>query len=303
MPAYSSMILLLRVVLLGFAASAIGVWCVRKISIRAGLYDPPGPLKIHTGPIPRIGGVGIFLGFLVAAASSHSTFSSNDLLLLAAMVLIWAAGLADDLRELSPALRFVLQCMAGLMVYGSGLGLASRGSSLAGAAVSCLVVVAYINAFNFLDGSDGLAGGIAAVIGLGFSALGHNDPALVIAGLALAAAALGFLVFNFPPARIFMGDSGSTILGFVIALLVLRYAGAGTTFSAQRLGSALVLLALPTGDFIFAILRRLWRRQSPWIGDRSHFFDLLLQRGWSPKRVALCSYAITVALGAVAVAR
>jgi UDP-GlcNAc:undecaprenyl-phosphate GlcNAc-1-phosphate transferase len=116
---------------------------------------------------------------------------------------------------------------------------------------------------------------------------------------AMAAACCGFLVFNFPPARIFMGDSGSTLLGFLLAFMTLRF-----KFSASRVNLApLIIVAIPLIDFGLAVSRRVLSGRSIFEGDRFHFYDLLLQKGWSPRQVALCTYVAAIGCAALALTR
>ncbi len=165
-------------------------------------------------------------------------------------------------------------------------------------------MTARVFAFNFLDGADGLAAGVTGVIALAYILL--PGAALGAIGYALAWSLLGasiaFLVFNFPPAKVFMGDSGSSVLGFSVGFLGLDFIaakGANTT-TATALIFPLLVAALPLADALLAILRRLKSRRSPFQGDRRHFYDLLLAAGWTTKRVAITSYLLTASLAGVA---
>jgi UDP-GlcNAc:undecaprenyl-phosphate GlcNAc-1-phosphate transferase len=161
-------------------------------------------------------------------------------------------------------------------------------------AATCLVFAFFINAVNMLDGADGLAAGIAAIGAIGLIiARGDSPSTLVMAGC-LAAACTAMLLFNFPPASIFMGDSGSTLVGRLAGVLVLQ-----TSPVEPGFGQTLPLLAffmLPLGDAGLAIVRRLRTRNSPLRGDRRHYYDLLLQRGWPIRSVLAVSYALTAVL-------
>jgi UDP-GlcNAc:undecaprenyl-phosphate GlcNAc-1-phosphate transferase len=190
--------------------------------------------------------------------------------------------------------RLLAQLAAGFMLSQTLWNLTLFDHPLLDSILTCLFVAVFVNAFNFLDGSDGIAGGVAALVALGYAAV-YATPTTGAGGAvawSLLGACLGFLAYNFPPARIFMGDSGSTMLGFLIAFLSLDFYRVH-----HRIGShwllPLVFAGLPLMDFLLAIIRRLRNRVSPFAGDRGHFYDLLLDRGWSSLHVALGAYAVT----------
>jgi UDP-GlcNAc:undecaprenyl-phosphate/decaprenyl-phosphate GlcNAc-1-phosphate transferase len=163
--------------------------------------------------------------------------------------------------------------------------------------------VLFINSFNFLDGSDGLCAGVAGIIAaayLVFSGFTLSSPGSTVAW-SLLGVSVGFLVFNFPPARIFMGDSGSTVLGFVTAFLAFDFYRANPTSEHHiALAVPLLMAAVPLLDGILAVIRRLHEKRSPLHGDRRHFYDLLLELGWSPRKVTLTVYALTAAMCVIA---
>ncbi|MFZ0523345.1 MAG: MraY family glycosyltransferase [Candidatus Acidiferrales bacterium] len=166
-------------------------------------------------------------------------------------------------------------------------------------------MTARVFAFNFLDGADGLAAGVTSVIA--FAYILFPGGALGPIGYALAWSLLGasaaFLVFNFPPAKIFMGDSGSSALGFSVSFLSLDFIaskGANATAAPTALIFPLLVAALPLADAVFAILRRLESGRSPFQGDRRHFYDLLLAAGWAARRVAITCYLLTALLAGLA---
>ena len=280
--------------------SATAVWGVRRLAIVMGLYDRPGVLKIHQRPLPRLGGVGLMFGFLVGIAVGYRHYSTANLWCGMALLLVWLTGLVDDLHSLTPAVRLVFQAAAGVIVYAAGLSPLPDADHGIQVLTTCLIIIVYINAANFLDGSDGLAGGTAAIVAVAFTAMARQDPLLSVAGVALTGACVGFLLFNFPPARIFMGDSGSTVIGFLAATFALRYAS-WNGGDLRHLATAGLLFSVPLIDFAAAVIRRIWRHESPLAGDRSHYYDLLLRRGWSSKGVAMATYVADVALCIIAV--
>lgn len=289
--------LLLTTLLAAFAISSLLVWAIRILAFRFGLYDAPGPLKIHTAPVPRLGGVGLIgafvAGVVVCGTGLGARFSGPTYpLLAAALALVWATGLVDDLRGLTPALRLAIQVFAGLLIYRAGLSPLGNMPPIVEASATCTTVVVFTNAFNFLDGSDGLAAGSSAISAAGFIALfGKHDPVWAGVAASLAASCVGLLAFNFPTARIFMGDSGSTVLGLLFAMISMRFVSVAPGHAG--FGIALLVVGLPLIDFSLVVARRLLSGKSPLQGDRSHFYDRLLQRGWTPQRVAYFTYVLT----------
>lgn len=234
----------------------------------------------------------------------------------AALGIICAVGIFDDVHAAGPWLRLIIQFAAATLLWSAGWRLPLAGSRAINLIATCVFVAACVNAFNFLDGSDGLAAAVAGIIALSFAILpagfaGALGPALA---WSVTGAAAAFSFFNFPPARIFMGDSGSTSLGFVIAFLALDfYRATGTAGNAApgnlRVGHpafASVLLfplfvaLLPLFDAALAIARRLRHRASPFAGDRRHFYDLLGRRGWTQARIVAWSCGMTVAFAVAA---
>jgi len=285
----------------GFFACAATLPFVLLVARRWQLIRAAGSLDIHSRPVPRLGGVGILAGLLAVFVSHPSFQFEAHLALLGATLTIWLTGLTDDLWRLHPGLRLILQTASSATLWFAGWQLPVPGPFFLNLFFTALFIVLLINAFNMLDGSDGLAAGVSTIIALGFlvwfAATSNSFGAAIAASL--FGSCLGFLLFNFPPARIFMGDSGSYTLGFVFALLSLEFLrlqpGLGFHWFLPFLFSA-----FPVLDLLYAVFRRLLARTSPLEGDRGHFYDLLLQRGWSPRRVFFVSSlgtAILVSLG------
>ncbi|MGA8223306.1 MAG: MraY family glycosyltransferase [Candidatus Acidiferrales bacterium] len=270
---------------------------VRRLCLRLHLYDLPGPLKIHSQPVPRLGGIAIAAAIAAGVAQEKTPIDAPEGFVLLAIFLIWLTGLLDDLRGLPPAVRLLAQVFAAALLWYGGWCLPSLHPAIFSLIATCLLVVFFVNAFNFLDGADGLAAGMSLVISLGYLALppGRESMLGIVLGSSLLGACAGFLPFNFPPAKIFMGDSGSTILGFTVAFLGLDSYRAGTNANFPGL-FPFIVAAIPLLDAGLAILRRLQNRGSPFVGDRFHFYDLLLARGWSPRRVVFVCCGITALL-------
>jgi UDP-GlcNAc:undecaprenyl-phosphate/decaprenyl-phosphate GlcNAc-1-phosphate transferase len=287
-------------------AFAVALGCVvalvpviGRICARWGIFDQPGHLKIHREPIPRLGGVAIACGLVAGVVSAVHGARSGAVFFAATFGLVWLAGFVDDLRGLPPAFRLLAQIAGALLLYAGGWRVTLSSSVPFAIVAQCLYVILFVNAFNFLDGADGLAAGITGVIALGYA---------VIAGYALSAygqavvwsllgACIGFVVFNFPPAKIFMGDSGSTVLGFSVAFLGLDFIAAHRDVGATRARLFVLLIAsLPLLDALVVVLRRVMKGKSAFRGDRGHFYDYLMGAGWQARTIAIASYLLTAFL-------
>ena len=262
-----------------------------KVAKRWKLFDPPGPLKLHTRRIPRIGGVAVVSGYTLGILISGSTSKLSYLLF--ALFVLWLTGIVDDVWGLPPAMRLLCQLVAAVVLcIARDLALPFGESKLFGWLVASFFVLCLINAFNFLDGTDGLAAGVAAIIASGYLLSGPQSDLARASASALLGSCLGFLIFNFPPAKIFLGDSGSTVLGFIIALTGLESHKAATVGKYGMLVVP-IFAGLPLLDLLFATVRRIRSGGSPLVGDRRHFYDLLLQKGWSTRKVAMSMYAVS----------
>jgi UDP-GlcNAc:undecaprenyl-phosphate/decaprenyl-phosphate GlcNAc-1-phosphate transferase len=283
-----------------FLACVVSVPLVGALATRLRLYDPVGPLKIHTKPVARVGGVailtGLLSGFGVAYLISGVKADIGFCIPLAALFLV---GLIDDLRGISPWIRLIAQTIsAAFFLLWHGGSFANPAMAVLTFVLQGLFILVSVNAFNFLDGADGIVAGVAPIIALGFILAARSNFDVLVAILLLGSS-LGFLIFNFPPAKIFMGDNGSTTLGFGIAFLSLRFWRSLPIADSRHL-IPLLFAAVPLLDMLFAIIRRLRSGVPITEGDRRHFYDLLLRRDWPPRIVAICCYvaaAVTVSLG------
>jgi UDP-GlcNAc:undecaprenyl-phosphate GlcNAc-1-phosphate transferase len=292
---------LILVIVGSFLMSMFTVLLVRKVSHRMAWYDRTNQRKVHTGNIPRLGGIGFVVPFMVffSAAFVVGNFIApfQFFLLLVAFALILTSGLRDDFKPMAPGFKLVFQTGAAFCVLLSGCVfdrffltdhfgfLNSSGWKALRYPLTFLWIVGMINAVNFIDGIDGLAGGVSLLAALGFFGvfvfLGVGGPVLMLCAC-LASAILGFLVFNapFPQAKIFMGDGGAYFLGFTLALFPLM----GTPAKLPILHAAAILL-IPILDATAAVWRRIRdgkRVDSP---DRSHTHHKLMSLGFSSRRI------------------
>jgi len=259
-----------------------------RLAVHVGVVDRPGPLKVQQRPVPYLGGVAVFAGLAGPVAWAQPT-------LLVPLGLALLLGLADDAADVSPRLRLV-----GEGAIGVAAAVAVPGNlSPAGAVAAVLMVVALLNAVNLLDGLDGLATSVAALGALGFSVTLNGDAR--VTAMALAGALLGFLVWNRPPARIYLGDAGSYLVGTGLALLLVLTFVADDGVATPA--GALLFVAVPVADTTIAIVRRRRAGRPLFQGDRGHVYDQLVDMGWSSERSTLAcavTQAVFVGLGLAA---
>jgi UDP-GlcNAc:undecaprenyl-phosphate GlcNAc-1-phosphate transferase len=275
-----------------------------------GVVDEPDARRVHRRPIPRLGGLAIFLGILVPSlAFLDLTGPMRGILLGAAVATV--VGAIDDFRGLSPPVKLLGQVVAASIPALFGvwidrftfpfLGRVELPAWL-GIAISVFFIVAVMNMVNFLDGLDGLAAGVCAIAGATYAvlalSLGRPNPAILSA--VVAGACLGFLRHNFFPARIFMGDSGALCLGFVLAAVSIQ--GLLKTASTVVLVLPLLVLAVPILDTSFVVARRLKYSQPIYAADRSHLHHRFLNIGFSQRRAALTMWLWCASLAAAALA-
>ncbi len=264
------------------------------------LFDAPGPLKIHSVPIPRLGGVAIALAICAATLFSDPHWATRAWPFFGALALVWAAGLADDLRGVLRVIRLVAQFAAGAVLWRYGWRLPVLGSGALNLIATALFVAGFANVTNFIDGMDGLAAGVVGIIAAAYLALpgALMGPFATVVAWSLLGSCAGFLFFNFPEARIFMGDNGSTALGFGVAFLGLDVYHS-RPISGSLLAFPLLIASLPLLDAVLAMVRRLRNHRSAFTGDRFHVYDQLSNRRWSVRRIVLALYCVTAAFAAI----
>ena len=260
-----------------------------------GVVDRPDERRLNRRPIPRLGGLAIFLGILVPSLAFLDLSSETRGVLLGAAIAT-VVGAVDDFRGLTPLVKLGGQSVAASIPPMFGVWIDHFTLPLIGVvdlpmwlgvALSMLFIVAVMNMVNFLDGLDGLAAGVCGIAGVTYAvlalSLGKPDPAILSA--IVAGACLGFLRHNFFPARIFMGDSGAQALGFILAAVSIQ--GLLKTASTVVLVLPLLVLAVPIIDTSFVVARRLKHNQPVYTADRSHLHHRFLNIGFSQRRAAV----------------
>jgi len=288
-----------------FAFALVLTPLIRNLAHRWELVDRPDHArKLHTSPIPRVGGVAIVFSYLLSFAAllllplSAVHLIRGGLPLVAriapAVLLVFALGLWDDLRNLKPWPKFLGQALAAAMVYAAGIHVQGFAGFALPAWVTLPATIFWLvlctNAINLIDGVDGLAAGVgvfATATTLLAALLQHNvDLALAVAPL--LGCLLGFLRYNFNPATIFLGDSGSLIVGFMLGCCSIIWSQKSATILGMT--APLLALAIPLLDTALAVVRRFLRGKPIFTADRGHIHHRLLDRGLTPRRVALIIY-------------
>ncbi len=304
--------MLLVALAISFAISVTATPAMAALSRRWGLLKMPGGRHIHPVPVPTLGGIPLALAVLGTSALLLVPTGTPLLGFFLGGLVIVAVGLADDLRPIDWKLKLAGQVAAGLVfaLLGGAVPFLTNPFVAFGAAIplgwlgvplTVLWVVAVINTLNLIDGLDGLAGGIALIVAAAMTlvAMIRQEAAVAVIALTVVGAAGAFLIYNFWPAKIFMGDVGSGLLGFTLAAVAVIGSVKDTT--ALTLAAPLIALALPIFDTGFAIVRRVRMGQPIGQADRDHIHHRLLGRGFGQRRAVISLYLITMLFGTLAV--
>ena len=288
---------------LSFALSACSFPFIIALCKRYRLYDPVSARKIHSGNIPRLGGIGIVGAYYVSLCVYSLILKRLSLLILLPIfisgLIIFAFGVLDDLRAMPAVYKLIAQIIAACIVIYGGFEyrqifgiILPRWISVP---LTVLWIISIINAYNLIDGLDGLCGGLVLLTALTLFILFHTiaNP-IAQAFLLIAASVFGFLLFNEPPAKIFMGDGGSQFLGFIIATAPLCLAS--QSFEFNKLLMMCVLISIPMLDTLAAVWRRVRDHRPIMSPDRSHLHHKLLNIGFSAKQAMITLVAIQAIL-------
>jgi UDP-GlcNAc:undecaprenyl-phosphate/decaprenyl-phosphate GlcNAc-1-phosphate transferase len=304
-----------------FVVAVILTPVVARLAVSWGWMDrPDGRRKLHRRPVPAVGGVAVVMGFSVAAGLlrwlDDPLFPDLTLFyglwepLLVAALGVSIIGLVDDARGIGPLAKLTAQAAAGLYLYYRGFQVSQISNPFGEAIhlgmlalpVTLLWLVGMSNAFNLIDGMDGLAAGIAlvATVGLQAAAAVSGRWEVVLVAGALAGALVGFLPYNFNPARVFLGDCGSLPVGFILAAIALK--GSVKASAAVAVAVPLLALALPILDVGLAVVRRFMRRKRIFQGDHDHIHHRLVDMGLTPRRAVVTLYGVAVLFTGLALA-
>ena len=293
--------------------SFIATPLVKQLAYKVGAVDvPKDNRRMHKVPIPRLGGLAIFLAFMLSVLIfADIDIETKGILLGAVMIVI--LGVLDDIMALPALPKFLVQIAAAVVVVLHGCRIEFLSNPVPGAstylqlpewvsiALTIIWIVAITNAVNFIDGLDGLAVGVsgisAATMLVVAIIVAENNIAIIMA--ALLGACLGFIPYNFNPAKIFMGDTGSTFLGFILATVSIQ--GLFKLYAIISFAVPFLILGIPIFDICFAIIRRVAKGQNPMQADRGHVHHRLIDMGFSQKQSVAITYMLTAILGLAAV--
>ena len=282
---------------------------VKKLAIKLGVVDKPDPRKVHKGLIPRMGGIAIYLGFVLAVLGSGYMEGPGVGLVISASVVV-LIGIIDDIYCISPWMKLAGQLLASLIFCAmvspvefitNPFNNQMISLGILGWPLTVIWLMGVSNAVNLIDGLDGLAAGVSAISALTMVviSLWRGQMAAAALALFLACAAIAFLRYNFHPAQIFMGDCGSLFLGFVLGgLSVISVAKTATVISVFVV---VAILGIPILDTFFAIVRRMKNHQPIFKADKGHLHHCLLARGLTQTKAVLVIYGITGAFSLCAV--
>lgn len=282
---------------------------IARLAHRTGAVDRPAARRIHDRPIPRLGGATLFIAFWIAVGISLTFPRSdpNEMVrlagLLAGSIILFAIGVWDDHRELKSTPQLIAQFIAASIAVASGVMIGEIPNPFGGALpfetwfavlFTLFWLAGMINTINWLDGVDGLASGVAVIAGVVMfvHTFRLHQYSIALLALALIGAVLGFLVFNFYPARIFMGSAGANVLGFTLGVL--------SIMGGAKVATVLLVLGIPILDVAWQIYNRLRHGKSPFTADRGHLHHRLLDLGFSQRTIVILYYTLTALLGLLA---
>lgn len=306
--------------LVAAAIAAIMTPLVKKLAFKVGAVDiPKDKRRMHHKPIPRLGGLAIFIAFslsviLLHAICGNMVVETPDIGIAIGSVIIILLGIFDDIYALPAIPKFLVQLLAAGVAAYFGCRIIRISNPIINSdatylelpkwlsfIVSVIWIVAITNAVNFIDGLDGLAAGISAISAgslMIIAILMKNIPMAVIMA-ALMGGCLGFLPYNFNPAKIFMGDTGSTFLGFILATVSIK--GMFKLWAFVSFAVPILILGVPIFDICFAFLRRVAKGQNPMTADRGHIHHRLIDIGFTQKQAVAIAYMMTAILGLTAI--
>ncbi|AWZ49310.1 undecaprenyl-phosphate alpha-N-acetylglucosaminyl 1-phosphate transferase [Clostridiaceae bacterium 14S0207] len=299
--------------ILSMVVSLISTPIVRKLAIKANAIDiPKDERRVHKKPIPLLGGLAIYVSFIIGVIFQKTPLRTSEIGIILGATIILIGGVWDDVKELKPVYKLLFQ-LAGtivLIIFGINISLITNpftskelflNVGFLSIPLTILWIIGVTNAFNLIDGLDGLSAGIGFIASatLFVISIMNNRYETAIMTAILGGALLGFIPYNFNPASIFMGDAGSQLIGFLLAAISIK--GAIKSATAFSLAVPILAFGLPIYDTIFAMIRRKINGKPMMQGDKGHLHHRLLRMGLSQKQAVLIMYLISFILGVVSV--
>lgn len=293
------------VMLAGFAAAVGFTPITKRLAVVLGVLDQPSARKVHQNPTPLMGGLAIYGALVLALLLFSPPFYLVELgAILAGATWLVLVGFVDDRRGMQPLVKLGGQTIAAIVLVLAGIQVRIFPSQALNVTFTLLWIVGIINAMNFQDNMDGLAAGITAIASITFFVMAVQQELSLVGSMAaaLGGASIGFLIYNFNPASSFMGDMGSMVLGFLLAVLAIKL---DFRVPAERQVVTwmvpVVVLGLPIFDTVLVTLTRLIEGRSPMVGGKDHTSHRLVSLGLSQRAAVLALYAVCAALGFAAV--
>jgi UDP-N-acetylmuramyl pentapeptide phosphotransferase/UDP-N-acetylglucosamine-1-phosphate transferase len=290
---------MLHAISVTFVVAALLAWLLTRVRGRWRVLDIPNERSLHTQPTPRTGGLAILAGAGAGMVTAwHEGYAIADAATVTAISILALLALVDDRHKLGAGVRLLVQiAVVAVLLYSN---LPQTGTPVMLLPVALLFLVWMINLYNFMDGMDGFAAGMAC-IGFGTYAVlawqaGH--PELALGCAVIVAAAAGFLLLNFPPARLFMGDSGSTVLGLLAGIVILQAHGEGIL----PLWLGILIFSPFIVDASITLTARVLRGERFWIPHKTHYYQRVVQLGWGHRRTTLAEYGLMIACSGTATA-
>ena len=303
------MSLYIKVFLIGLIITYISTPLIRRIAIKFEAVDEPDKRRVNKRPVPNLGGIAIYLGFTAAVLFGSEPAADRTGIIMGGS-LIMLIGVIDDIYELRPSVKLFGQLLAAIVLVFSGVSIEFISNPFSDSMiylgifaipVTILWIVGVTNTVNLIDGLDGLAAGVSIIAAVTLFVVSLQEGQFITAILtaALAGSALGFLRFNFYPARIFMGDGGAMMIGYILASVSII--GALKSAAAMTLFVPVLALGIPIFDTAFAIIRRVYYKKPIARADHGHLHHRLLALGWNHKQSVLIVYIMSIVLGIVAI--
>lgn len=278
-----------------------------KIAIKLNILDMPDYRKIHIKATPKAGGIGIFTSVILAQCygvymNFHEVHIEVRIVLLVCTIFLFVLGIIDDKRELTAKQKLVAQIIVSIFSVIFGIRFIIFNNIIVDSIISLIWFIGFINALNLIDGLDGLAGGVSLISAIGFYIIGILYPTnyIKLITLSIIGATTGFLFYNWNPAKIFMGDTGSLPMGYLLAAMVILTSNTIGSFGGAVITFVIVLI--PIYDTLLSMIRRKINGKSMFAPDRSHFYNLLMdKKGLTHKQTVLFIYLINIILVVLAI--
>ncbi len=293
------------VMIAGFAAAVGFTPITKRLAVRFGVLDQPSSRKVHQTPTPLLGGLAIYGAFVLALLLFSPPFYLVEFgAIIAGATWLALLGFVDDRNGMQPLIKMSGQAIAALVLILAGIHVRVFDSEALNIGVTLFWIVGIINAMNFQDNMDGLCAGITAIASLFFFVMAVQEELTLVSSLAaaLAGASVGFLIYNFNPASTFMGDTGSMVLGYLLAVLAIKLDF--KVYPDRQVVTSMVpivVLGMPIFDTTLVVFTRLRERRSPMLGGKDHTSHRLVSLGLSSRLAVLMMYGVCAVLGFTAI--